>query len=601
MRYLIGIDLGTTNSVVYYIDTAAENPVPQLFKIPQVVAPGETRALGVLPSAVYLPDEGAYPAAAFALPWCTGADFAVGEFARANAAREPDRTVVSAKSWLCAEEVDRRAAVLPPGRNNPARQISPLEATRRILAHIRDAWNYVMAEADIEALIEEQQIILTVPASFDAVARELTVEAARAAGLTVVLLEEPLAAFYAWLHRHTDSWRTGLVPGDVVLVCDIGGGTSDFSLIRAIDRDGNLELERVAVGRHILLGGDNMDLAAAYNTAVKLQQERNLQLDQYQIMGLTYACRRAKEKMLDDPNVIEQPLTVLGRGSSVIGGTITTRITAAELKQMIVDGFFPVCGLDERPRRNPRAGLRTYGLRYESDPAVTLHLAELISRHCTTPELLPNRILFNGGVTKAKAVRERLLQTVRSWLGAGAELRELAGTDPDLAVSRGGCAYALVRRGRGVRVRAGSSHAYYIGIESTLPAIPGFRAPVQALCLAPIGAEEGTGSDIPYDGLGLVVGEDVSFRFFGSTERQDDVIGTILPDADKDPALFELPALTATLPAADEVPAGSLIPVTLHGDLTETGTLQLWCIEPATGKRWRLEFELRSTTVTAHA
>ncbi len=594
MRYTIGIDLGTTNTVVYYLDGAAENPAPQLFKITQTIAPGETRALDCLPSAVYIPDDGAFPPGSFALPWNSQLDYSVGEFARSNAAREPDKSVISAKSWLCTESVDRRAAILPPGRKNSDKQISPLEATRRILAHIRDAWNHAMAEDDLDAVIEEQQIIVTVPASFDAVARELTVEAAKAAGLNVILQEEPLAAFYSWLHHHDSDWRQQLVPGDVILVCDIGGGTSDFSLIRAADNDGNLELERVAVGRHILLGGDNMDLATAYNAAVKLQQERNMRLDQYQIMGLTYAARLAKEKMLNDDAVTEQPLTVLGRGSSVIGGTVNTRITAQELKQIVVEGFLPPCFLNDRPLQNPQAGLRTFGLRYESDPGITRHLAEFISRHCHSPEMLPTRILFNGGVTKAVAVRERLLETLRSWLGDGIELLELEGNDPDLAVARGGCCYGMVRQGKGIRVKAGSSHAYYIGIESTLPAIPGFQPPVQALCLVPLGAEEGTGCDIPYEGLGLIVGEEVRFRFFGSTERNDDTFGSIIPDAALDASLLELPALAATMPVEDDIPSGSLIPVGMRSELTETGTLQVWCIDPIRKRRWKLEFELRA-------
>ena len=600
MRYLIGIDLGTTNTVVYYMDTRAAAPTPQLFKITQVIAPGESRALDFLPSAVYIPDDNVFPPGAFALPWNDRMDYAVGEFARSNAAREPDKSVISAKSWLCTESVDRRAPVLPPGRKHPDKQISPLEATRRILAHIRDAWNHAMAENDLDALIEEQQVVVTVPASFDAVARELTVEAAKAANLNVVLLEEPLAAFYAWLHRHDAAWREQLTPGDVILVCDIGGGTSDFSLIRAVDNDGNLELERVAVGRHILLGGDNMDLATAYNVAVKLQQERNLRLDQFQIMGMTYAARLAKEKILDAPTVTEQPLTVLGRGSSVIGGTVNTGITAAELKQIVVEGFFPPCLLNDRPLQSQQSGLRTFGLRYESDPGITRHLAEFISRHCHSPELLPNRVLFNGGVTKAAAVRARLLETLRSWLREDAEILELSGTDPDLAVAHGGCWYAMVRQGGGVRIKAGSSHAYYIGIESTMPAIPGFLPPVQALCLLPLGAEEGTGCDIPYNGLGLVVGEAVKFRFYGSTERLDDSFGSMLPDVAREPSLTELPSLTATLPVEGDIPAGSLIPVYLRSELTETGTLQLWCIEPKQQQRWKLEFELRGQAAAQH-
>jgi len=592
MRYLIGIDLGTTNTVLYFCDQEQKVPQLQPFNVLQTIAPGETKALPLLPSFVYLPDDREAATAALALPWNPNPRCCVGEFARRNAATRPDRTVVSGKSWLCSEGVDRRSPLLPPTQANRDHQISPLDSARMILEHLRDAWNHAMATDDPEAKLEDQQIILTVPASFDAVARELTGEAAKLAGLKVTLLEEPLAAFYAWLHQRGEHWRQDLKPGDTILVCDIGGGTSDFSLIQANDRDGNLELERIAVGRHILLGGDNMDLAAAYNISAELQRDRGLRFDTYQLMGLTNACREAKEKLLADPNLPPQPITILGRGTSVIGGTITAKISSGTMNQVVVDGFFPVCAFADRPKPASHAGLRTFGLRYETDAAITRHLAEFLARHQQNNGAMPNKILFNGGVIKAALIRARLLETVQSWLPANVRLTELLGTDPDLAVARGACWYANVRAGKGIRVRAGSARAYYLGIESSMPAVPGFTPPLQALCVAPFGMEEGTGSDIAFRGLGLLVGETTEFQFFSSTERTSDQPGLMLPDAE-DADLEHHAPLTATLPAGDEVTAGTLLPVRLRAELTETGTLQVWCLAENRDDKWKLEFELR--------
>ncbi|MBN2641864.1 MAG: Hsp70 family protein [Victivallales bacterium] len=597
MNYLVGIDLGTTNTVVYYKENGVSGAKTELFNIPQLIAPGELKSLPALPSFVYLPAEGDVKAGDMDLPWRQGIDYTVGAYARDCAATQPDKVIISTKSWLCADNIDRRAALLPPHSTDVSRKLSALEATVRILEHVRCAWDYVMAVDDPDKVLARQQVVLTVPASFDAVARELTVEAARAAGLNIVLQEEPLAAFYSWLDEHESNWRKKLSPGDVVLVCDVGGGTSDFSLIKASGRDGNLELERIAVGRHILLGGDNMDLAAAYTAAAKLRADKNINLDNYQIMGLTQACRDAKEIMLSDPYAPPRHLTVLGRGSSVIGGTVTVMITNNELRKVVLDGFFPKCALTDLPQQSSRSGLRTFGLKYESDPAITRHLAEFMSRHCLESSDMPRFILFNGGVTKAAAIRERLLDTVNSWLGEGAKLSVLEGNDPDLAVGRGACCYAGVRQGGGVRIKAGSSHSYYIGVESTMPAIPGFAPPVQALCVVPFGMEEGSGNDIDYDGLGLIVGESASFRFFSSTERPEDDFGSVIVDADNSDALTEIPALTAFLPHEESVPPGSMIPVTLRSELTETGTVQLWCVSAADPEScWKLEFELRSKT-----
>ncbi len=610
-RYIIGIDLGTTNTAVAYLDSSVEGADPKVFAVPQITQAGERQARETLPSFLYLPDEQEVAEGALDLPWATGRNFAVGAFARKQAATLPGKTISSAKSWLCAANVDRLARILPWNRNNPDRQLSPVDAAQRLIEHIRDGWNHQFAGADPELAFEQQEIVLTVPASFDAVARELTVKAAQRANLHVTLLEEPQAAFYAWLQDRGEGWRDEVDAGDLVLVCDLGGGTTDFSLIEVIDEEGNLALQRVAVGDHILLGGDNMDLTLAYAVAAKLQRERNLRLDNYQIAGLTHACREAKELLCASPDAPPQKLTVLGRGSSVIGGAITTELSFAELQQILVDGFFPVVGLDEHPEEGRRGGLRAFGLDYASDPAVTRHLAAFLSRHCAAgadgERRLPSAILFNGGVTKATVLQERIIEVMRNW-STGGEATVMAGTKPDLAVALGACWYGNVRRGNSIRIKAGSPHSYYVGIEPSMPAVPGFSPPMEALCVVAFAMEEGTDEHIPFTGLGLVVGETTEFQFFASTIRKDDRIGDILPDAGNE-ELHELPALSASLSVDDErTPPGTLVPVTLKAVLSEIGTLQLWCLEDGGDRRWKLEYELRAIgasgpgdTLTAHA
>ena len=592
-RYYIGIDLGTTNTVVYYIDNSLEDAKPQVFQIPQITDFGEITEKNSLPSFLYLPDEKEVPEAGLDLPWNEGADFSVGEFAKKNASKMPGKVIASSKSWLCAGNVDRLAPILPWSNTRPKKQLSPVEATKRILEHIKDAWNHSKAEDSEDDLFENQTVILTVPASFDAVARELTVKAAEQAGLKTVLLEEPQAAFYSWLTGN-EKWREKVTVDDVVLVCDIGGGTTDFSLIKVVDKEGDLGLERIAVGNHILLGGDNMDLTMAYNAAAKFKASNKINLDAYQIAGLTHACRQAKEALMSNPDAEAQKLTVLGRGSSLIGGTISTELTRKELTEILLDGFFPVCELTDKPIKAKKSGLRTFGLNYESDPAITKHLAEFLTTHCDE-DSLPTCILFNGGVCKADAIRYRVIETITGWLPKDSdELNVLTGNDPDLAVAFGAGCYGQVREGEGIRIKAGSSHAYYLGIESSMPAVPGFIPPIQGLCVLPLGTEEGTGADIDYEGLGLLVGETTEFRFFSSTTRNEDIHGDIVDDAGNDGDLEEMPSVSATLPSANDIPPGSLIPVKLRCELTETGTMQIWCFDESSENKWKLDFELRS-------
>jgi hypothetical protein len=421
------------------------------------------------------------------------------------------------------------------------------------------------------------------------VARELTATAAHQAGLAnVTLLEEPQAAFYAWLAARGEGWRKALHPGDTVLVCDVGGGTTDLSIIEVIDDGaGNLALERVAVGDHILLGGDNMDLALAFAAGELLGQK----LDPLQERGLVHACRQAKERLLAPEGPEKVPVAVLGRGSRLIGNTLRTDLRRDLVEKVLLDGFFPAIEAGARPQRRRTAGLRELGLPYAYDPAITRHLAEFLGRHA----LQPTAILFNGGVMKGELLRQRVAAVLGSWGADQRPLRSLDGNDLDLAVAQGAAYYGLVRRGRGIRIRGGTARAYYIGIESAAPAIPGAPPPIKALCVAPFGQEEGTTVAIRDEELGLVVGEKAEFRFFAASNRPGDRPGALV-DADAE-GMEELEPVDTTLPlGAGDAPA-TVVPVTLSAHVTAVGTLELFC-EGRQGKdgrgRWRLEYGIRS-------
>ena len=601
-RYCVGIDLGTTNTVMSYVDRESEHPEPVCFRVTQVVAPGETAELESLPSFIYLPEAGEASGEQLSLPWRPGGyGLAVGAYARDMSATSPEKVVSSAKSWLCNGRIDRHSGCLPLGNegNPSARLLSPVEASCAILTHLRDNWNAVMASGDESLRLERQTVVLTVPASFDAEARELTVEAATAAGLTFTLLEEPQAAFYAWLSEHESDWREQVGDGDVVLVCDLGGGTSDFSLIAVADVGGELTLQRLAVGDHTLLGGDNMDLALAVKVAARLKAEKGLQLNTRQFISLVHGCRRAKEALSGGGKVKDQSLAILGTGSGLVAGTITTKLSYAELRDTILEGFFPACELTATPPAARRSGMRSFALDYASDPAFTRHLAQFLNRHSFRDgdgnALLPRFVLFNGGVTKAALFRSRIVESLDRWRGAGGDrtvvFTQRAG---DLSVALGAAWYAHVRQHGGVRIKAGSPRSYYIGVESPQPAIPGLPAPLDALCVVPFGMEEGTQADIEMRGLALLVGEPTEFRFFSSTTRPDDALGERVPALDGDD-LTELSPLAVTLaPSSEGGTGGSLVPVTLRTVLTDIGTLELWCQEAREGgQSWKLEFTVR--------
>jgi len=611
-RYAIGIDLGTTHSALSWVDLQAsdgEQADQGVLAVPQLSGPGTVEALPLLPSFMYLPHPDELAPGELALPWSNGeAAPVLGEMARSRGAATPIRLVSSAKSWLSHPSVDRRAAILPTDAPEEVARVSPLNASTRYLEHLKQAWN----AAHPEAPFDQQAVTVTIPASFDPAARELTAEAARDAGYgSPTLLEEPQAALYSWIQGSNGAWRKQVKAGDIVLVVDVGGGTSDFSLIAILEREGNLEPHRVAVGDHILLGGDNMDLALAHLVARKLQAN-GTQLDAWQMRALTYACRGAKEHLLADATAAAWPIVVPSRGSKLIGGSIRTELTRDEVTAFITDGFFPRVEASARPAVRARAGLTQIGLPYAQDAAVTRHLAAFLARQAgATAELQgfegrvnadhsflhPSAVLFNGGVFKSDILSQRVMDTINDWLYMeGAEpARMLEGADLDLAVARGAAYYGYARRGGGVRIRGGTARSYYVGVESSMPAIPGMEPPITALCVAPFGMEEGSELELPGQEFGLVVGEPVHFRFFGSTTRRQDRIGEVLDFWGPD-ELQELNEIQAELPAEGRTP-GDVVQVKLHAIATEAGTLALVAVSRE-GLRWKVEFDVRTPADT---
>ena len=607
-KYVIGIDLGTTNSALAFAEIREEaDPFApanvQVMAIPQLVNPGEVRDEDLLPSFLYLPGSSDFPAGSLALPWNPEREFVAGTLAQKRGAENAGRLVSSAKSWLSHSGVDRTAPLVPFRAPEGVDKISPVEASRRYLEHLREAWDTRMPEAPFI----RQQVLVTVPASFDAVARELTLEAAQQAGYqNLTLLEEPQAAFYAWIERHAD-WRERVKVGDLILVVDIGGGTTDFTLIAVTERGGELQLERVAVGEHILLGGDNVDLALAGTVAQRLA-EKGTRLDSRQIQTLWANCRIAKEKLLEPGSKAkEQPVTILGKGSGLVGGTIKATLQRDDIDRVLGEGFLPAVASDAMPERQRRAGLQEIGLPYAADAAITRHLARFLRQMASTSEqgsvrrgpsglACPTHVLFNGGVLRAKLVRERLLATLNSWLAAEAmaPVEPLSGEDLMHAVARGASYHGLARRGRGVRIRGGVPRTYYVGIETAMPVAPGFPARFKALTVVPFGMEEGTDVRIPGREFGLVVGEPAEFRFFTSASRKNDQPGDLIEDYAGE--LEELSPMEVTFGAGET--SAEVVPVSFETVITETGILQLWCVA-RDNRRWKLEFNVRERVAAA--
>jgi molecular chaperone DnaK (HSP70) len=558
-KTVVGIDLGTTNTAVAWATLRDDGTASrvQVLEVPQLVAPGELGTRVQLPSFVYLAGEHDLAASATAVPWDPARRHVVGELARSQGARVPDRMIASAKSWLCHPDVDRQAAILPWGAGEGPR-LSPVDASARVLGHVADAWKHRFGGE-----LAAQDVVVTVPASFDETARELTVLAAARAGLAgVTLLEEPQAVFYAWIDAHPASERrAALRPGEHVLVCDVGGGTTDFTLIK-VGEDGD-SFERTAVGDHLLLGGDNIDIALARKVEARLGK-----LDAIQWHGLVHACRLAKEQLLGDPTLASRPITVQSRGAKLIGGTLRAELGRAEVEELVLEGFLPLVAHDARPAR-ARAGLHEFGLPYAADAAITRHLAAFLARH-GNPHI--DAVLFNGGAMKPELVRRRVLEQLGAWQ-EGAAPRELAGAEPDLAVARGAAYYGLVRRGAGARIRGGAARAFYVGVHGG-----------GAVCVLPRGAEEGTERELAEDFV-VLCNRPASFRLYSSSARADQPGHEVVPDEQ----IVELPPLVTVLRA----PGRSEARVRVRARLTEVGTLELWCHEVGSDPRWRLSFDLR--------
>jgi hypothetical protein len=600
-RYVIGIDLGTTNSALAYAEVTADADAfapanVQLLGVPQLENPGEVRDEGLLPSFLYLPGPADFPAGTTALPWDADRGYVVGRLAQRRGVENAGRLVSSAKSWLSHSGVDRTAPLLPFRAPEGVEKVSPVEASRKYLEHLREAWDSKMPDAPFT----EQQVLVTVPASFDAVARELTLDAAQQAGYrNITLLEEPQAAFYAWIERHGD-WRERVAVGDLILVVDIGGGTTDFTLIAVTESGGELALNRVAVGEHILLGGDNIDLALAGVIAQRLG-DKGTRIDSRQHQQLWANCRAAKEKLLDpETTAKEHPVTILGKGSGLVGGTIKAMLARADIEQVLGEGFLPLVNSNEMPAGQRRVGLQELGLPYAADAAITRHLARFLRQQAAGAEhgsvrrgpsglACPTHVLFNGGVLNAPMARERILGTLNSWLGQEGlpDVQPLSGEDLMHAVSRGAAYYGLARHGRGVRIRGGVPRTYYVGIESAMPSIPGFPAPLKALTVVPFGMEEGTDEKIPNREFGLIVGQPAEFRFFTSATRKNDRPGDMVEDFGDE--LEELAPMEVSFGGES---SAEVVPVSFETMVTETGVLQLWCVS-RDGRRWKLEFNVR--------
>ncbi|MBI2193180.1 MAG: hsp70 family protein [Planctomycetes bacterium] len=599
-RYIVGIDLGTTNCVVAYWDTgrsAGPNARIPVWDIPQVVAAGCVEGRPRLPSFLYLPSRHELTPGGLALPWDHSRAEVVGEFARRRGSEVPGRLVSSAKSWLCHAGVDRNAPILPRGAPEDVASVSPVEASARYLTHLREAWHAVVAGSDESALLERQEIILTIPASFDEVARELTVEAARLAGLDrVTLIEEPQAAFYAWLSQHEAEWEKLVKPGQLILVCDVGGGTTDFSLIRVEPRKSQIGFRRVAVGEHLLLGGDNMDLAlAAELEPVLAGQGRRLDVVQWSM--LRHACRSAKETLLSPAGPESVSVSLPGRGSALVGGTLRCELRRERVVRCLLDGFFPLTARKEMPRRETRTALQEFGLPYAQDPAVSRHLAAFLRTPGTTGGegwRRPDLVLFNGGVFKAEIIQERILKLLVSWFPEGrvpALLRAEA-DDLDLAVARGATAYGRVRRGRGVRIGGGSARSFYIGLAVSAPEdVAGApTAPLEALCVAPQGLEEGEEVEVAGRAFELRIKSPVAFPFYTSSTRPLDRLGELIPVQPE--TLRPLPPVQTVLQAGRKSQEEQ-VRVRLQSVLTEVGTLEIWCVSLDGSRRWRLRFDAR--------
>jgi molecular chaperone DnaK (HSP70) len=585
---IIGIDLGTTNSALAWSNR--RGPI-HTYEVPQLVASGEISRVSTLPSFLYFTDAAERDNGSARLPWDPSPSVVAGLFAREEGTLIPSRQISSAKSWLSNVRVDRTAALLPWGAESGPK-LSAVDASTRLLAHLRDAWNHDHPSPDNALRLERRPIVLTVPASFDEEGRELTVQAARDAGFEqLVLLEEPLAALYAWIARHRRELSSVFGQGALILVCDVGGGTTDFSLIRAGIEEGDVAFERIAIGEHLLLGGDNLDLALAMLVEQKLRDPGRLSLTQRQI--LRRKCSAAKEHLLSDSNSESVTITILGSGRGVIGGGMSANLTRTEVVDAILNGFLPVTAADELPARDRRMGLRELGLPYETEPAITKHLAAFLSRAARTtgtPSLArPDAVLFNGGFFVPALARDRVLDALARWLGD--RPRVLENERPESAVAIGAAFYGRLRhvpsQSRRLLIRAGSARAYYVGVQS--PGSAPSTTAAEAICILPRGTEEGSRFELDRE-FTIFTNQPAAFTLYSSPVRTD-ALNALVTLKDEDDVTRHAPLVTALRfgKRSRRVP----LAVRLAVSFTETGTLELWCESRTTDHRWRLAFNLR--------
>ena len=587
MSCFVGIDLGTTNSSVSYFDPEAGSLVQ--YRIHQLVSEGLLDARDILPSVLYAPAEGEFAEGDLDLPWEKNPSWVVGEMARRQWSRAGQRIVHSAKSWLCHGSLGGKECILP-FQTNMEEKISAYDGTLKILNHIKNSWNYDALQGKVPGRLEELNVVVTIPASFDPAARELTLEAAKEVGLTRIrLLEEPQAALYSWLEAQDDDWRDSLEVGQRILVCDVGGGTTDFSLIEAVDEAGNLELRRVAVGNHILLGGDNMDLALSFLLKARLE-EQNQSPDSSQMASLLSQAREAKEEILSGSQE-EIKVVLTGSGSSLFASSMETFLRREDVVQVVLEGFFSACEFGDRPVEKRAAGLREVGLNYAQDPLILKHLSQFLSQNLNEDgEGFPSNLLFNGSMFQAPMLRDSILKTLNQWSDSnrGMEFQVLEGSDFPLAVSRGAAYYCWVSEGEGIRIKASLPYSYYIGVEKAQMAIPGMKPELSLLCIAPYGMEEGTALRLQGELFYLVQGENVQFRLFRSPVRRDEV--GIRTDF-KSGEFEEISCLEKELEGESQ---SQYLPVEIETSATEIGTLEVWCHgSGAMQGQWKLEFHVR--------
>lgn len=627
-RFVVGLDLGTTNSAMAYVDAHETPRRIRTFAIPQVVAPGQIEARDTLPSFHYQPASGEFPDDSTRMPWSNIPDapaVVVGHFARDHGTLVPGRMISSAKSWLCHAGVDRTADLLPWQGAEDVERLSPVAVSARYLQHARKAWDAQFPEHPLC----QQDFVLTLPASFDEVARELTVKAAKQAGLTrIVLIEEPQAAFYAWIDKHAANWSDLVSPGQKILVCDVGGGTSDFTLIRVKQGEsGTVQFHRVAVGDHLILGGDNCDLALAHHIERRLKGDGHLEPRQWSV--LVRSCRQAKEVLMADDAPDKWTLTLPGGGSKLIGGGLQVPITRDEVRELLVNGFFPEVPLDAKPLVS-QSGFQEFGLPYAADPAVTTHLAAFLTAHrfvalnesrmgtlarplgleqdadgqeCPSYDpARPDIVLFNGGVFASPILQRRVVESLERWFRSETDPHwtpvVLENERLDLAVARGAAYYGMVRRGEGVRIAAGLARTYYVGVESNASSDsqPSTLNPQpSALCLLPAGIEPGHEVDLTQRQFELLVSQPIEFPLYVSSIRLTDKPGDLVAiDPER---IRALPPIRTVLKQGKSKEAGS-VTVVLQAKLTEIGTLDLWCREVDGKRSWKLLFDVRSATQT---